>query len=336
MRGSGEVPKWFSILLCVVLFSIPASAAQFGNFIYKVMPGNTVTITAYRGSAVEVTDTIPSTIAGNSVTSIGNGVFCDCTNLTSITIPDSVTSIGHLAFFACSGLTNITIPDSVTSIGDGVFERCSDLTNITIPDSVTNIGVGVFIYCTSLTSITIPDSVTSIGHYSFCYCTNLTNITIPDSVTSIGLSAFKFCSELTSITIPDSVTSIARAAFEFCSELRWVNCAGSAPTLSADVFSDTQPTVYYLPGTTGWGSTYGDRPAVLWDPVFTAVELKAGGISCTVTATTDIAVALEVSTNLAAKQWTRLCTTNLLGEMLEFVDSTATNQPTRFYRIVGP
>jgi hypothetical protein len=33
------------------------------------------------------------------------------------------------------------------------------------------------------------------------------------------------------------------------------------------VFSgDNNATVYYLPGTTGWGTTFGGRPAVLWDP----------------------------------------------------------------------
>jgi len=44
------------------------------------------------------------------------------------TIPDSVTSIGDYAFFNCSGLTSVTIPDSVTSIGSYAFYGCSGLT----------------------------------------------------------------------------------------------------------------------------------------------------------------------------------------------------------------
>ncbi len=72
-----------------------------------------------------------STIIPNSVTSIGDGAFQDCSSLTSITIPNSVTSIGNSAFRYCSSLTSITIPNSVTSIGDEAFEYCSSLTSIT-------------------------------------------------------------------------------------------------------------------------------------------------------------------------------------------------------------
>ena len=89
----------------------------------------------------------------NSVTSIGNYAFADCTGLTSIIIPNSVTSIGDYAFYGCTGLTSIDIPNSVTSIGSGAFSGCTGLTSITIPSSVTSIGSGAFSGCTGLTDI---------------------------------------------------------------------------------------------------------------------------------------------------------------------------------------
>ena len=142
------------------------------------------------------------------ITSIPNGGFSGCTNLTSLTIPGSVTSIGELAFNGCTGLTSLIIPNSVTSIGELAFNGCSNLTSLTIMDGVTSIGGEAFSGCTGLTKITIPSSVTSIGQGAFQNCTGLTSVTIMDGVKSIGELAFNGCSNLTSLTIPGSVTSI--------------------------------------------------------------------------------------------------------------------------------
>ncbi len=113
-------------------------------------------IAGYSGTSTEVI--IPETINGHSVTSIGECAFEDCSNLTSIEIPNSVTSIGEYAFSGCSSLTNIEIPDSVTSIGSYAFEDCSSLTSIVIPNSVTNIGAYAFSDCSSLTIYCVAES----------------------------------------------------------------------------------------------------------------------------------------------------------------------------------
>ena len=39
----------------------------------------------------------------------------------NVVIPDSVTSIGNEAFRDCTSLESITLPNSVTSIGDRAF-----------------------------------------------------------------------------------------------------------------------------------------------------------------------------------------------------------------------
>ncbi len=103
----------------------------------------------YSDENTEITDLV----IPNSVTSIGDNAFENCSGLTSVTIPNSVTRIGQEAFYGCSGLTSVTIPNSVTSIGYGAFYRCSGLTSVTIPNSVTSIGNSAFLECKKLLEI---------------------------------------------------------------------------------------------------------------------------------------------------------------------------------------
>ena len=147
---------------------------------------------------------IPSqtTIDGKvyNVTQIGDAAFQDCTNLTSVTIPNLVVSIGESALKGCINLISVVIGNSVTSIGNSAFYGCTSLTSVTIPNSVTSIGIYAFAFCSGLTSITIPNSVTSIGYYAFQNCSGLTSVIIGSSVTSIDNFAFYYCSGLTSVT----------------------------------------------------------------------------------------------------------------------------------------
>ena len=126
------------------------------------------------------------------VTEIGKETFCDCSSLTSITIPPTVTEIGEGAFYDCSSLTSITFPELMTEIGGWAFCGCSSLTSITIPPLVTKIGNATFLNCFSLTYITIPPSVTEIGAFAFLNCYSLTEVRIPKGC-YVTESAFKDC-----------------------------------------------------------------------------------------------------------------------------------------------
>jgi hypothetical protein len=310
----------------------------------------------------------------DSVASIGRSAF-EASGLTSITIPNNVTSIGAWAFFECINLASVTIGTNVTSIGDDAFIACSRLTKITIPDSVTGIGIEAFNYCTNLAafavdvlnpvyssvggvlfnksrttlvdypvglagSYTIPNGVTNIGDEAFASCGNLTGVTIPDSVTSIGDSAFIGCTNLPSVTIPGSVANIGDYAFCDCTSLSGVYFGGNAPSPSTDssVFADDYPTVYYLPGTTGWGADFDGRPAVLWNPQVQpgSFGVRTNQFGFNITGSSNLVVLIEASTSLVNPTWSPLQTNTLNGNSLYFTDPQWTNYSSRFYRVTWP
>ena len=95
---------------------------------------------------------------------------------TVFAIPSGVTTIADGAFERCWNLTNITIPNGVTDIGNDTFNFCSALKNIIIPEGVTGIGDKVFYGCSDLETVTIPNSVMSIGEYAFSECNKLTKV----------------------------------------------------------------------------------------------------------------------------------------------------------------
>lgn len=285
-------------------------------FTYTTNNG-TITITGYTGSGGAVT--IPAIINGYPVTSIGEGAFA-ASSLTSVMIPESVTSIGVQSFANCDSLTSVTIPNSVTTIGELAFGYCSSLTSETIPGGLTSIGLFAFVGCTSLTNITVATSnpsYTSLNGVLFDK-TQLTLIqfpaglggtyTIPNSVTAIGMAAFDLCAGLTNVTIGNSVTNIGSVAFDPCTGLDAVYFLGNAPTPTNDnsVFeSDGSAIAYYLPGTTGWSSTFDGIPAVLLAPPPPALGISAYGSQPAVffPTATGTNYVLQMTTNLASGNW---------------------------------
>ena len=96
--------------------------------IYITNANDTLTITGYTGAGGAVT--IPNTINGLTVTSIGTNAFFDSTNITSVTISGNITNIGSFAFEGFSNLVSVVVPASLAAFGEDVFENCTNLANL--------------------------------------------------------------------------------------------------------------------------------------------------------------------------------------------------------------
>ena len=232
-------PALLLILLLFSSFSALAYDCKVDNIYYnlnnddKTASVTNTTNNKYVGNII-IPESITYSGTTYSVTSIGEYAFENCSELTSVTIPNSITSIGYGAFSRCSGLTSVTVDKN-----NGTYDSRNNC-NAIIETSTNNLIVGC-------KNTTIPNSVTSIGGGAFRGCSELTSVTIPNSVTFIGNIAFYGCSGLTSVTIPNSVTFIGKYAFYNCSGLtKMVSLAVEPPTCGEGVFEKVDKTTCQL------------------------------------------------------------------------------------------
>ena len=148
------------------------------------------------------------------LTSLSSQAFDNCSNLTSIIIPNNVNSIGWFAFRNCESLTEFTVPESVTYLDWLVLLYCNSLEVVNYNAINASINDRWIRDCPSLTTINIGENVQTIPGNAFRECSSLTSVVFSESVTTIGGFAFYGCSGLSGeLTIPESVTSIGGAAF---------------------------------------------------------------------------------------------------------------------------
>lgn len=85
------------------------------------------------------------------------GVAFQQSSIETIELPNTLKSIGNTCFINCSLLEEITIPDAVTVIDDKAFSQCSSLKKVILGTQLERIGTNAFNRCSALETILCPD-----------------------------------------------------------------------------------------------------------------------------------------------------------------------------------
>ena len=78
--------------------------------------------------------TIPASLDGKAITTIGLGAFNRCETIKKVVLDDNITKIEGTGFCYCFNLESINLGNSLTSIGGWAFADCYKLSSIKLPE----------------------------------------------------------------------------------------------------------------------------------------------------------------------------------------------------------
>lgn len=197
--------------------------------------------TMFASSAI--TGNFPEMAYMGSVTALNASAFTN-SRITGINVSESVKTIGNSAFENCSELTNITLPTDLTSIGDRVFRNCQYLSELIILRGT--IGSNCFSGCTNLTYLQLPEGMTEINDLTLAGCDSIQTLVIPSTVSAITENAFDHLFDLRRVYMrpdtPPVVSGETGYLFDKCSSL-------AAIYVPSDSFDDYEQGFLYPTGT---------------------------------------------------------------------------------------
>ena len=158
----------------------------------------------------------------DSVKTIGDRAFENCTQLATVTFGQGLETVGQYAFYN-SGLSGaLTFPDSLKKIDTYAFAKCPHITEITLPEGNAMIEYGAFTGDTGVQKIKIPlseiqfDKLNNGGYWIFTQYTEnkLETIVVGTAPNEESMSLFaNSLAGLKTIVIGMGVSKINTSAF---------------------------------------------------------------------------------------------------------------------------
>lgn len=177
---------------------------------------------SYAGD-VEIPEQIVYKNTNYVVSSIGENAFCNCSLLTTISIPQTIKGIKSRAFYNCNHLNTVNITN------------LSSWCNIKYTNHYSSplyYGAELHLNGELLKNInTITNDCDSIGDYAFYKQSSLIDVIIPNNISYIGMKSFFDCSKIEKLSIGADVELINTGAFHGCTSLRTIIFCDSEKTL---------------------------------------------------------------------------------------------------------
>ena len=151
-----------------------------GNHVFKNCPLAAVTFPktlgsigewAFEGTKLETVD-----LSNTQITSLPNGSFYNCEQLSDVKLPIALTDIGECAFYK-SAIASITFPFSLQKIDAWAFQY-TKLTNVVIPTKTGHIGDGAFSDNAYLKTVVVNGPECYLAVSAFAKCPALTDVYI--------------------------------------------------------------------------------------------------------------------------------------------------------------
>ena len=160
-------------------------------------------------------NTLKKVVLDDSLVTIPNYMFQNCSGLTSVEYGDEIISFGGSAFYGCTSLKEIPIPAKLQTIGYQCFYQCGIIEFIATP-TINSIGNDAFRYCDSLRVIDLSKaSITTLNSNAISYCSALEELYLPEVLQVIKSRAITYCENLKSLHIPSSVTTLSEQTYEW-------------------------------------------------------------------------------------------------------------------------